>query len=84
MIKQNLLFILIGIIIFFSTVDCTSTACENNTITDCQTCMDAGDCAFCTKDNKCFPSGTTQLLNSQCSTSELKVKTCVGRLIIDI
>jgi len=71
--------IIISTILFFSSVYCDAgDACTNRTNTDCSTCINAGNCAFCKSSKKCV---LYDPLNPPCGTSDMQYQTCVGRLI---
>ncbi len=84
--KQNLIFIIISIIIFFSsTVNCTTEQqCTNLSNTDCKTCLNVNSCAFCSNNKICFLYDPSNVLNTPCNIADMQWQTCVGRLIIDI
>ena len=79
--QQYFSFIVICIIVCFSSVYCANdTACNTASNTDCQTCLNIKNCAFCKNTKVCFLYDGSGILNPSCGISDMQWQTCTGRL----
>lgn len=71
--------------ILFCTVSCTreeEQACQNQSNTDCWTCVRVKNCAYCKGTKKCMLYNSDAMFNSGCGISEVQWQTCVGKWIM--
>ncbi|CAF1475614.1 unnamed protein product [Adineta steineri] len=77
--KNYILIVVIYTIALFSTVyGATANQCNNITNPTCQTCLNAGSCAYCKTTKTCFLYNSGDILSSGCNTVDMQWQTCVG------
>ena len=55
-------------------------SCRRLSNSDCETCLKESGCAFCQNNKQCFAYDLYPT-HPPCSTSDLKFKTCFGKVI---
>ncbi|CAF1479345.1 unnamed protein product [Adineta steineri] len=76
--KNYILIVVICTIALLSTVYGAADQCRNVTKPTCQTCLNAGDCAYCKTTQTCFPYNRGNIIETDCNTVDMQWQTCVG------
>lgn len=78
--RQYFLLYILVVIISAGSIYCTSDKdCISLSNTDCRTCTNVTGCAYCKNNKKCFLYRGENIINTECTISDMQYQTCIGR-----